>query len=232
MFCHKVLKRFRIMHLVRSLNKVCYKHDLIKKLCKDKVVLHIGAADSPYHKEKAERGDLLHQKIEEVSKKVIGIDVDKNAISFLKKLGIKIYYGDIVENKYAIDLTKYNFDIILFPDVIEHLDCPKKALLNIKKLMKRKTRLILTTPNAHCKNTLIDIIRGNERVHDDHKFWPSRKTIKVLLEKNGFKIIKMFLCRTGERKKYSPLSKFLGEILFRIRPDLMPTIFIIAKLEG
>ena len=58
---------------------------------------------------------------------MIGIDKDKNAIKELKTFdsGIKnIFYGDVVKEEYEIDLGKYNFDCILFTDVIEHLDNP------------------------------------------------------------------------------------------------------------
>ncbi len=113
-----------------------YKYNLVEFMCKYKYVLHIGASDSPFHNEKAAKGLLLHQKIERSAKKVVGLDIDKNAISDLKKYNIRsIYFGDILTEKYGIDLKAEKFDVIVFADVIEHLDCPGNALKNIKKLI-------------------------------------------------------------------------------------------------
>lgn len=110
-----------------------YKIDLILALCKNKRVLHIGATDYPYHIEKAKKNKLLHQKLNQTCKELIGIDIVKKAISDLQdQFNIQnIYYGDIIKNEFEIKLTK-KFDIVVFADVIEHLDNPGIALENLK----------------------------------------------------------------------------------------------------
>ena len=44
--------------------------------CAGRRVLHIGAADAPYTREKLEAGSLLHPRIEEVAAEGVGVDVD------------------------------------------------------------------------------------------------------------------------------------------------------------
>lgn len=79
---------------------------------------------------------------------LIGIDKDRNTIKELKTFGINnIFYGDIVKGEYEIDFGKYNFDCILFTDVIEHLDYLGAAIKNIKQLMTMNTTSIIIMPN-------------------------------------------------------------------------------------
>ena len=164
-----------------------FRDEFILDYCKGKSVLHIGATDSPYHREKAEKGELLHQKLQKVCKQLIGLDIDKKAIKILKdEFNIKdIYFGDIIKGKYELNLNKYKFDYILFADVIEHLDNPGTALVNLKKFMNNKTRMIITTPNVFQHCNFMTYFTGVENVHPDHTFWPSYKTMCKLIENNG-----------------------------------------------
>lgn len=185
-----------------------YKYNLIESICKYKRVLHIGASDSPFHNEKAVKGLLLHQKIERSAKKVVGLDIDKNAISDLKKYNIRsIYFGDILTEKYAVDLKAEKFDVIVFADVIEHLDCPGNALKNIKKLMTKKTLLIITAPNVFNIRTLLTLLTGCETVHSDHVFWTSKKTIERLFKIHHFKIIDFHYVQNGCYEDANIISK-------------------------
>ncbi len=208
-----------------------FKHDLVLSACKNKAVLHVGATDSPYHLEKAEKGVLLHQRLQIVSKNLIGIDIDKKAIEELKSyFGIdNIYYGDVVKGTYEIDIGKFNFEIIVFSDVIEHLDCPIKALKNLKNLMGNGTKLIMTAPNAFSYHNLINIIRGIENVHPDHKFWTSSKTLHQLVDNAGLKIERLVYCRYGHSSDYPIRSKFFNKTLFSWRKDLLPAIFAVVS---
>ncbi len=100
-----------------------FKHDIILELCKNKTVLHIGATDSPYHLKRAKRGCLLHQRLQTVCRDIVGIDVDKKAIYELKKYFSinNIYYGDIVAGVYDVDLYELDFDVIVFPMLLNIL---------------------------------------------------------------------------------------------------------------
>lgn len=137
-----------------------FKTDIIVNLVKDKNVLHIGACDSPYSKQKFLNGTLLHCLINNVSNKVIGLDIDRNSIEDLYDLGLNnIFWGDIVNNKYEIDLQTQNFDYIILGDIIEHLDNPGLALVNIKKLMTNRTKVIITVPNCFSYGAIKNLIK-------------------------------------------------------------------------
>ncbi len=172
-----------------------YKHELILEKVRGKRVLHIGATNCPYHVEKAKDGELLHQKIKKVCKSIVGMDYARNAIKDLKKYGVDdIYFGDIIKGEYDEQITTKNYDVILFTDVIEHLDNPGTALQNIRFLCNPDTTVIITAPNAWSIIHVLNHFKREEVVHPDHRFWPSKGTMDVLLSGNGFEVVAFQYC--------------------------------------
>ena len=113
-----------------------------------------------------------------------GIDVSGYAISIAKKrLPSAIFKIRSAEEK--LPFEKDFFDIILFNDVLEHLENPKVALENIWKVLKKGGILYITTPN-------LNIIRkkifryADEKEHHISLF--SHSNLISLLNSLGFKI--------------------------------------------
>ena len=77
-----------------------------------------------------------------------GIDVSEYAIDKAKKrLPLAVYNIGSAENK--LPFKENFFDIILFNDVVEHLENPKVALENISGVLKKGGILYITTPNLN-----------------------------------------------------------------------------------
>ena len=55
----------------------------IVDICRGKNVLHIGACDHPFTRERWEKGNLLYKRISDVSNKQLGIDLIEGAAKFL-----------------------------------------------------------------------------------------------------------------------------------------------------
>jgi len=211
------------------MKKLC-KDDIIVEKCKNKGVLHIGATDNPYHIEKVRQNRLLHQKLQEVCRELIGLDVDEKSINELKHFGINnIFYGDILTGKYNVNLKNKNFDFIVFGDIIEHLENPGLALKNIKKLMSNKTRILLTTPNVFFYNNIQTFLTGKEKVHPDHTFWPSYITMRKLISSSGLKTEKFFYCFWGSYKEKSLKLKIIYKLILNRTRYLLPCMFFILK---
>ena len=201
-------------------------------MAKNKRVLHIGACDFPYHIERAKKGELLHLKLNKTTDKLVGIDNNRQAILELRELfGIdNIYYGDIIKDEYEI--TNYTFDVILLPDVIEHLTNPGLALKNIKeRFMPKRTKLVVTTPNVFKWHNLRTILTGNEIVHPDHVFWPSYKTMKTLFDRIGFKVEFFTYALTGEYSKITPKGKLFYKVFYKRFPHIMPVLFFVLSVR-
>ncbi|MCC8991983.1 MAG: methyltransferase domain-containing protein [Streptococcus sp.] len=153
----------------------------IVSICKGKSVLHIGAADSPFHEDKAKQGILLHQKVEHVASELIGVDVDQEAIEDLKKWGVKnIILGDIQSKEL---LSGKIFDVVLCCDVIEHVDGPRQLLDAAARFLGEHSSLIITTINATAAKPVLRAIFGYEAVHPDHICYFSFGTLFQLIHR-------------------------------------------------
>ena len=123
-----------------------------------------------------------------------GIEFSETAISYAKPLTQKrIIRGDINTLKQAKALNlaggDAQFNIVTAFDIIEHTENPIEFLEEIKTVLKRNGLLVLTTPDTG--HILRYIMRG---------YWPmiqptqhfilfSKKSIKIALEKAGYKDI-------------------------------------------
>jgi len=71
-----------------------------------------------------------------------GVEVSRFAANFAKKWG-EIFIGDLAEANYQAEF----FDVVVMHHVIEHLKRPEDAILEVKRVLKRKGILLLGTPD-------------------------------------------------------------------------------------
>ncbi|HWY79359.1 MAG TPA: class I SAM-dependent methyltransferase [Candidatus Sulfotelmatobacter sp.] len=97
--------------------------------------------------------EMFRQK--HIIKKLEGIEYMDEALNLAKKLHphVKIKKGNIYKLPYKTD----SFDIIICTEVLEHLEYPEKALIELKRVAKKY--LILSVPNEPLF-TLQRILRG------------------------------------------------------------------------
>jgi len=80
------------------------------------------------------------------SKEVHAFEVDRTAVAFAEKVfpfpRLCFQYGDIQK---GIDAGPFNFVVMI--DVIEHLQHDKAVLANVKKMLAKNGKLIMSTPN-------------------------------------------------------------------------------------
>lgn len=74
-----------------------------------------------------------------------GIDINPRSLDVAKRNCPQAHlrYGDV----YKIPFETNSIDLVLLIEVIEHLDCPTKALGEIYRVLKPDGVLLLTTPN-------------------------------------------------------------------------------------
>ena len=142
---------------------------------KDKNLLDIGSGS----------GQFLYE-MKTLGLEVYGIEPGKFDEDGNKKYNLNIKNFDLIKAKYP----KEHFDIITLNHVLEHINNPSETLLEIRRILKKEGTFILGVPNTNSlayklfeKNWYqLDIPR--------HIINYSDKNIKILLEKNGLKIIK------------------------------------------
>jgi len=128
-------------------------------------------------------GHLLEEAKRKGFKKVLGIEVSKNAIDICRKKGIDVIQADINRLK---DLKISSFySVIAAYSIIEHLENPYAFFKNIKKVMEPDGILIFRVPET-------DLKTGPRLSFLDH-FWHFTKfSIRKILSDNNFKIKEIF----------------------------------------
>src|SRR5437867_1621158 len=91
-------------------------------------------------------------------------------------------------------------DLVVAGEVIEHLDAPGPFLRAMRVLTRPDGRLVLTTPNAYRALNFLAPVSGSELVHPDHTAWHSPRTLRTLLERNGWDVAEVAYYRNPRRR--------------------------------
>lgn len=174
-------------------------------------------------------------------KKLIGVEMDREALNFAKAQvkGAEFLEGSALE----LPLESNFADVVCFFDVLEHV--PKKsertALKEINRILKPGGRLLLSTPNKNLFSNIFDIAW-----YFGHRHY-SKEEIKKLLEKADFKIERIIIRGNILSSLYltwfyiskrllntpQPRSKFFENLDdLGYRGDGITDIFVIAKKLG
>lgn len=127
--------------------------------------------------------DVAHDEGFQVS----GVEFNHVAARRLRsKYVFPVYSGDI------LDFNDQPFDVITLMDVIEHFLDPMQCMAHIRNLVKPGGLLVLTTMDC---DGIVSKMLGT-RIEDfrrvrEHVFFFTRKSIRNLLEKEGFEILKI-----------------------------------------
>ena len=161
--------------------------NLIDSNRKNLKILEIGAAYGE---------TLFYLKQNNIAIEVVGVDLfeDVSNKENYKKTD-RFIFGNIEH----IDLKEYNnyFDIILLPDVLEHLIEPKLVLKKTKNYLKEEGQIILSMPNIRHYSALNKIFfKGDFRYEESgifdytHMRFYCKKNIAELLQSSGYKVEK------------------------------------------
>lgn len=120
----------------------------------------------------------------EKSIKITGIEPDPEAVSFSNKniKNAKFLVGDALN----IPIKNNYTDITTLFDVIEHVpkNTENEALSEVKRVLKPKGLLFLSTPNSNIFMNLLD-----PAYYFGHRHYKLGK-LEMLLKNNGFKVLK------------------------------------------
>ena len=184
----------------------------IASLCRGKTVLDLGCVNPESIDVRSKKGVWLHERIREVAKHVIGIDIDGEGIERLREQGYEAYPGNIEHLEAVHDPGPV--DLIVAGDIIEHLSNAGQFLDGAHRFFGPETRMLITTNNAFYWKGFVYTWQKRERVHPEHTCYYSHNTLKQLLERHGYVVEKdMFsLLDSSEfpitqRKKRAPWLK-------------------------
>jgi 2-polyprenyl-3-methyl-5-hydroxy-6-metoxy-1,4-benzoquinol methylase len=153
--------------------------------------------DAPFAEEKIRRGSLLHNQLLQKASYLFGVDIDSEVLNLYRQLTgdqQNILYDIQRQGPFPSQLIK-QYQIILFPEVLEHLPEPGRAIRNLAKLCQQNpdSQLCLSVPNALSAVGFFSGMQGVELVHPDHYYYFSPYTLKHILLDHGFQQISLYL---------------------------------------
>jgi len=186
------------------------RQELIIEICKGKKVLHFGFLDSPLLEERLNDNALLHQIIRQHARFLYGADIDEDSLQKYREI-TGDYNNLIVNAQNFLECPELinDFELVLFPEVLEHVLNPGIVLTNLKELcaLNSNAKLCITVPNAFSIQGFVAAMNNFEYVHPDHYYYFSPVTLKKLLTDCGFNKIDIKLYGYGYMVDAPALTK-------------------------
>lgn len=200
------------------------KKDLIEKTIQEnEVVLDIGFFGQGVGYTKP---NWVHKLLKEKARDVYGLDLDFDTT---------IFNGDHYVKGSAENFSfGRTFDVIFAGDIIEHLSNPGLFLDSCRDHVGEDGRLLITTPNAfNLFNIAEKISKGEPTVNHDHTCYFNSKTLKQLLEKNGWEMTRLDFIYSLEVDFAESFKKKMLNVLYKMlshkTPRFLETIVVTAK---
>lgn len=160
-----------------------------------KTILHVGCTGAPSTSGLWREGKLLHKHLcdrLEGWQRLVGVDIDEPSVNWLKERmpEQELFVADAhrLSNHFGTD-TRFN--LILVPDVIEHLSNPGLFLESARSVLAPGGRILLTTINAFGIVRFAKALLDHEAVNPEHTVYFSHGTLKHLSRKCGLRVVKL-----------------------------------------
>jgi 2-polyprenyl-3-methyl-5-hydroxy-6-metoxy-1,4-benzoquinol methylase len=160
---------------------------------------------------------------------VTGTEISSFAMTYGRdQVGLNIMQGDILE----IEFPAKEFDAVTMWHVLEHTTRPFETLSKLRRLLKDDGVLIIAVPNLENKLSqwLYWLIKG-KRLHlfdpgdrELHLFHFNSKTIRLALEKAGFRVVTILPdlgIVSSKKKVINHTARIAGGFFGRILTDAM-----------
>lgn len=174
---------------------------------------------------------------------VKGLEISKYASGVAKKNGLDVYCGTLKNSNF----TAQSFNIITMWDVLEHFADPQTDISIATHLLKPNGIIVINTPNSGSLYARIMKKRWHLLVPPEHINYFTKKSITLLLVKNGFSIVNItnvgksftleYIAQIAATWQKSNLLQKLTELLkqypkigqLSIPINLFDNMFIIAQ---
>lgn len=150
---------------------------------------------------------------------VHGIEIHPLMANRAKEKIDRVFVGDASKEIDNLISLKYNYDCIIFADILEHLLYPWEVLQRSKLLLNYDGKIIISIPNINYYQTFINLFLKrywpyeDRGIHDrTHLRFFTIKNIVEMLDNSALKIEKLnrHYRLIDKKTKLNKISKFLG----------------------
>lgn len=225
------MPKFLPNHVLPRCDGSVDRRSFLPALARGRRVVHLGCVDEHLTLERAGTGRLLHQELAAVADDLLGVDISHDGLEQLRGLVPGSYLEADVERLDDLDLP--DADLVLAPEIIEHLANPGAFLHGLRGYLARTgAQGVITTPNAYGWTGWATFAgRGREATHPDHVLLYSPITLEVALGRAGLRPVQRFAHRwsRGPSGLRDRLLDAVEAALYAPRPWLAPGLIYVVE---
>jgi SAM-dependent methyltransferase len=175
--------------------RLVHRSDPLIAYASGRKTLHVGVGGQiddhqETEKELAVPARSLHYELAKVAGSLTGIDINPFAIEIMRRAVPGRYIvGDIMDTSLPDRFKDDLFEVIIFADVVEHLDNFGMALRNLSGMLAPGGVIVISTANAFFFGGFVKMLFRYETTHVEHTCHFSYLTLKRTLEMNGLRIV-------------------------------------------
>jgi 2-polyprenyl-3-methyl-5-hydroxy-6-metoxy-1,4-benzoquinol methylase len=172
--------RYDLVQLKCPLGHFRSVRDHIEKSIAGKSALEVGAVGTICDYLPDRISSWPHARYAKAAREIDIIDIDRRRIEIATRLGFRASYGDCEEAT-----LKKRYDAIIMVDVIEHLEQPARALVNLAKHLSEGGALFVTTQNAgYAGDVLRALLNRAPHVYWDHMTLMAPEHIQAMCDRH------------------------------------------------
>lgn len=179
----------------------------------------------------------MYDHLTQTKSEIHGLDISETAIKFCMEKGYTTANVCYIDQE-TFPYEDNSFESAICFETLEHLVDPIHALAEINRVIKPEGLLGITCPNVGFFLSRIFFLAGHFTDLRDvaqpplHLRFFTKRTLSNLLERTGFKIVKVAGFPTNANRLKKPVHGMLWA-LAKIRPSLFaPSLVLIAKKVG
>lgn len=134
---------------------------------------------------------------------VKGYEICQDAVDFARRMSLAVECRDFPEE----DIPHDSVDVITLWDVIEHLAEPQRYVVQANRVLRHNGLLCITTGDLGSLNARLRKEKWRMIHLPTHLHYFSKETLRMLLENNGFRIV---------REEYVPMTRSVRQIAYSI----------------
>ena len=171
-----------------------------------------------------------------------GVEVSEYAVALAKEKGLSLTRGTLENMSPAVG----QFQVITLWDVLEHVPNPEEDIKKINKLLEIGGVVAINTPDSSSMGATLLGPRWHLTLSPEHLFLFNKKSLKIILERNGFEVLTVkkigkifslpYIFTFGHGWTGARIFKWLGEFSSKgflgkigIPINLRDNIFVIAR---